>query len=97
MENQTNDNKNEKNLNSNSKTNLDLSKLKPDMPVVCSNDKQFAQVDHLEGNSLKLNKDDKGVHHYIPLTWIKSIDSKVHIDRPGDQAMKEWSSKPASA
>ena len=76
---------------------LDISKITPEMTVVSSDDKAFAKVDHLEGNSLKLNKDDKGVHHYIPLTWIKTIDDKVHVDRPGAKAMQEWSTKPVSA
>jgi len=68
--------------------------IKPEMPVVCSLDGQFAVVDHMEGSSsIKLNKDDSGQHHYIPLTWVTSTaDGKVKIDRPGEQAMQEWSS-----
>lgn len=76
------------------KTPFDISKIKPEMPVLSSDDKPFAKVDHLEGTSLKLNKDEKGVHHYIPLTWIKTVDDKVHVDRPGDKAMQEWATKP---
>ncbi len=65
--------------------------IKPNMPVVCSQDGQFATVDHIEGkDSIKLKKDQAGRHHFIPLAWVKSVDSKVHIDRPGDQAMQEW-------
>ncbi len=75
---------------------VDTSKIQPNMPVVCSDNMPFAKVDHLEGkDALKLNKDDKGQHHYIPLSWVKSVDaSGVHIDRPGQQAMKEWSNTP---
>jgi hypothetical protein len=70
--------------------------IKPRMPVVCSNDGQFAVVDHVEGLDLiKLAKDDRGQHHYIPLTWVTSVDDKVHVDRPGDQAMREWSTTPS--
>ncbi|MDQ2682501.1 MAG: DUF2171 domain-containing protein [Chloroflexota bacterium] len=61
------------------------------MPVVCSNDQQFATVDKVEGNAIKLTKDQSGQHHWIPTDWVKSVDDKVHVDRPGDQAMKEWS------
>jgi hypothetical protein len=69
--------------------------IKPHMPVVCSNDGEFAVVDHLEGRDLiKLAKDKHGQHHYIPLAWVTSVDDKVHVDRPGDQAMREWSSEP---
>jgi hypothetical protein len=65
--------------------------IRPDMPVVCSNDGQFAVVDHMEGkDSIKLKKDKQGKHHFIPMSWVKTVDAKVHIDRPGEQAMREW-------
>jgi hypothetical protein len=47
-------------------------------------------VDKLEGNSLKLTKDKSGQHHWIPTEWVTRVDDKVHIDRPGQQAMREW-------
>lgn len=72
------------------------SQIKPKMPVVCSNNGQFALVDHIEGNNLKLTKDAAGQHHYIPLDWITNVDDKVHVDRPGKQAMKDWSTTPLS-
>jgi hypothetical protein len=25
------------------------------------------------------------------MKWVTSVGDKVHIDRPGDQAMREWS------
>ena len=69
--------------------------IKPHMPVVCSNNGQFAVVDRLEGRDMiKLSKDANGRHHYIPLIWVTSVDDKVHIDRPGEQAMREWSITP---
>lgn len=73
---------------------IDTNQIKPHMPVVCSEDGQFAKVDHVEGKSLKLAKDDSGQHHYIPLAWVKTVDDKVHVDRPGDQVMKSWTTSP---
>lgn len=65
------------------------------MPVVCSENGQFAVVDHLEGKAaIKLNKDDSGQHHYIPLTWVTAVDDKVHVDRTGDEVMKAWATSP---
>ena len=75
---------------------INAQQIRPHMPVVCSNNGQFGTVDHLEGNNVKLTKDDKGKHHFIPLSWVTSVDDKVHIDRPGEQAMKQWSEKPVS-
>lgn len=76
--------------------NLSENQIKPEMPVICSQGGQFATVDHLEGNkSIKLNKDDKGQHHYIPTSWVKSIeDGSVIVDRPGKEAMNQWSETP---
>lgn len=71
------------------------SRIRPDMPVVCSENGQFAVVDHMEGNdTIKLKKDDSGQHHYIPMSWVKTVDEKVHVDRPGREAMKQWSLTP---
>lgn len=73
---------------------ISADKIKPGMPVVCSNNGQFAVVDHMEGSSeIKLNKDTNGKHHFIPLSWVTSVDGKVHVDRPGEQAMKQWRSE----
>jgi len=66
--------------------------IKADMPVVCSENGQFAVVDHMEGETaIKLKRDKTGEHHYIPLSWVDAVDDKVHINRPGDQAMRDWS------
>jgi len=77
---------------------IDISKIRPHMPVVCSENGQFAVVDHMEGPyTVKLAKDKAGQHHYIPVDWVVSVDDKVHVDRPGKQAMQEWSTTPPHA
>jgi len=81
---------------------INAAQIKPKTPVVCSDNGQFAVVDHMEGtDTIKLAKDDKGLHHYIPLKWVTKVDDKIHVDRPGTQAMKEWTTsattKPAAA
>ncbi len=77
---------------------IDANQIKPHTPVVCSNNGQFAVVDHVEGkDAIKLAKDDKGQHHYIPMSWVTKVDDKVHVDRPGAQAMKEWSTSPKAS
>jgi len=74
------------------------SNIREHMPVVCSNNKQFATVDDVEGNFVKTTKDDSGHHHWFPIDWVNKVDDKVHVDRPGDQAMREWmSSQPQGA
>jgi hypothetical protein len=74
------------------------SEIKEHMPVVCSNNGQFGEVDHVDkGNSIKLTKDKAGQHHWIPMNWVTKVDDKVHVDRPGEQAMREWMSTPPEA
>jgi hypothetical protein len=73
---------------------FDQSKIKERTPVVCSNNGQFGTVDRLEGDYIKLTKDQQGQHNWIPTSWVKSVDDKVHVDRPGQQAMKEWFTSP---
>ncbi len=72
---------------------INANQIKSDMPVVCSQDGQFAIVDHMEGtDSIKLKKDLHGQHHYIPLSWVTSTENdKVKVDRPGKHAMQDWS------
>lgn len=71
--------------------------IKPGMPVVCGTDSsaQFAVVDHMEGNDIKLRRDDAGQHHYIPLDWAKrEVDGKIQVDRAATDVMKSWRSDP---
>jgi hypothetical protein len=75
---------------------ITASQIKSNAPVVCSKDKQLGVVDHTEGTFIKLKKDAAGVHHYVPLSWVTEVDEKVHLDRPGSQAMDQWSSKAPS-
>lgn len=77
---------------------INQSQIKPNTPVVGSNNGQFAVVDHMEGkDQIKLMKDGKGVHHFIPMSWVTKVDDKVHIDRTSGQAMNDWLDKPQAA
>jgi hypothetical protein len=79
-------------------TTIDATRIKPHMPVVCSDGGQFATVDHTDpGNMIKLTKDASGQHHWIPMSWVTRVDEHVHVDRPGKQAMQEWSTSNPSA
>jgi hypothetical protein len=76
-------------------TTIDTSMIKAHMPVVCSEAGQFGTVDHMDGSDwIKLTRDNKGQHHWIPVSWVTRVDEHVHVDRPGDQAMREWSTSP---
>ena len=77
---------------------IDATQIKPHMPVICSDGGQFATVDHTDsGDTIKLTKDESGQHHWIPMSWVTRVDEHVHVDRPGKQAMQEWSTSNPSA
>jgi hypothetical protein len=76
---------------------MTAAEIKPGMPVVCGMDAnaQFATVDHMEGNEIKLRRDASGEHHYIPLSWAKcEVDGKVQVDRAAKDVMAQWSTQP---
>jgi hypothetical protein len=75
---------------------INASQIQPEMPIVCSQGGQFGTVDHMEGSdAIKVKKDESGQHHYIPLSWVTSTDDgQVHVDRPGEDAMQQWSTTP---
>jgi hypothetical protein len=75
---------------------MDTCEITPGMPVVCAQGGQFATVDHLENNaSIKLQKDEYGKHHYIPTSWVLATDNgRLVIDRPGYEAMQQWTESP---
>lgn len=72
---------------------MDRNEIKPGMPVVCGTDDtaQFATVDHLEGDEIKLKRDASGQHHYIPLSSAaRIVDGKVQVNRPAHDVTASW-------
>jgi hypothetical protein len=67
--------------------------IREHMEVVGSDGQHVGTVDHLEGeNRLKLTKSDSadGKHHFVPLDWVESVDSKVHLNKSSRDAMTGW-------
>lgn len=70
---------------------IESKQLRAGMKILGSNGVQLGFVDHMDGHTtVKLTKDGKGLHHYIPLAWVARVDENVHVDRAGEQAMREW-------
>jgi hypothetical protein len=69
--------------------------IRPHMLVICADDIELATIDSVVGQgTIELAVDESGEHHYIPLTWVTSVDDHVHIDRTGERAQREWSRQP---
>jgi hypothetical protein len=70
------------------------------MEVITSCGCRIGTVDHLEGSTIKLTRNDPqagGRHHFIPLAWVASVDDKVHLYKNAEDAMREWQPEPAGA
>ena len=57
------------------------SQVNPHMEVVGSDGVHVGTVDHVDGDRIKLQRKDSadGVHHYLPLSSVASVDAKVHL------------------
>lgn len=71
--------------------------IQENMPVVGSDSADIGTVDHLDaGQTIKLVKDESGIHHWIPIAWVVRVDDQVHLDRPSPLVKEEWAdSSPA--
>lgn len=72
---------------------VDPSQIREHMEVVGSDGEHVGTVDRCEGDNLKLTKNDPaagGEHHYIPLAWVNSVDQRVHLAHPGNEARANW-------
>lgn len=70
----------------------DTSSIRERMEVVGSCGNKLGTVDHVEGEQIKLTKQDSpdGKHHFIPANWVESVDDKVHLSRDCGEAKREW-------
>ncbi len=68
-------------------------KIAEHMEVVGSDGEHVGIVDHLQDGKLKLTKHDSnsdGVHHFIELSTIASIDTFVTLNVTADEAQDDW-------
>jgi hypothetical protein len=66
------------------------------MEVVGSDGDHLGKVDHVVGNDIELAKLDLGAgfkHHLIPVSWVASVDDKVHLRLTKDEAKAAWREK----
>jgi hypothetical protein len=74
--------------------------IREHMDVIGSCGHKLGTVDRVEGNSIKLAKNDPkagGQHHLIPMDWVERVDEHVHLNKDCGAAMREWRPESASA
>ncbi len=73
--------------------------IKPHMAVISSCGCTMGKVDHVEGSSIKLTKNDSpdGMHHFIPAAWVDHVDSHVHLNKNSDECKRGWTASAATS
>jgi len=81
-----------------SKGSCSTADIKERMDVIASCGKKVGVVDHVEGMSIKLTRNDSadGMHHFIPTDWVDHVDSHVHLKKNSVETESGWKSDSAS-
>jgi len=71
------------------------SNIRERMNVVGSCGNLLGTVDHIEGDQIKLTRNSSGdnQHHFIPTSWVASVDETVHLNKDCGAARREWSTE----
>ena len=72
---------------------INASEIREHMEVVGSDGRHVGRVDHVKGEQIELAKLDlstMGKHRLVPLGWVESVDEKVHLNLPHDEAERRW-------
>jgi len=77
------------------KTAGSTSDIREHMDVIGSCGNKLGKVDHVQGSTIKLTKNDSpdGLHHFIPTSWVARVDEHVHLSKNCGEAKREWKSE----
>src|SRR5262249_30978314 len=66
--------------------------IREHMDVYGSCGTKVGRVDHVEGDMIKLTKNDSpdGMHHLIPRSWVAKAHDGVHLDRDHKAVQAQW-------
>lgn len=72
---------------------MNTKNIQKHMLVMSSCGCRIGVVDAVQGNEIKLTKNDPqaaGRHHLIPMEWVARVDDMVHLNKDAADAMREW-------
>jgi hypothetical protein len=74
------------------------SNIKERMDVIASCGKKVGVVDHVEGDAIKLTRNDSadGQHHFIPTGWVDHVDNHVHLKKNSMETEQGWKADAAA-
>ncbi|GEP10522.1 DUF2171 domain-containing protein [Methylobacterium gnaphalii] len=74
---------------------VDVAQIREHAEVIGSDGAHVGTVDHIDKGEIKLTKKDAdagGLHHFIPVDFVQSVDGNtVRLDRPAEEVKREWS------
>lgn len=75
---------------------MNTSNIREHMKVLGSDRQPVGTVDKVEGDRIKLAKNDPqagGRHHYIPSDWVDSVEGEeVCLRQKAQEAQQQWQS-----
>lgn len=73
---------------------MQTQQIREHMKVVGSDGQLVGEVDHVDGDRIKLTKNGpqaNGKHHYIPGDWVESVDGEeVCLSMEAKEACQQW-------
>ena len=73
---------------------MEQANIRENMKVIGSDRQLVGTVDRVEGNRIKLARNDstaQGQHHYIPTDWVDRVDGdQVCLRQRAQEARQQW-------
>ena len=73
---------------------MNPSDIREHMKVIGADKQPVGTVDKVEGDRIKLSKNDpqaQGQHHYIPTNWVDKVDGQqVLLRQKSTEARQQW-------
>jgi hypothetical protein len=72
---------------------MNADNIREHMDIIGSDGTRVGTVDKVEGQTIKLAKNDpnaNGSHHWIPIDWVQRVDRHVHLSKPGAEVSRNW-------
>ncbi len=69
-----------------------ISDIREHMEVYASDGQCVGRVDHVQGDTIKLTKNDSpdGQHHRIPVSWVQNVHDHIHLNISGSEVRDRW-------
>lgn len=74
---------------------VDTSQIREHMEVIGTDGRHIGIVDHVEGDQIKLARNDPasgGQHHYVPVGQVDAV--VVRLAQTADEARRQWEAEP---